>query len=180
MSAVKTVAAVIQSLQIAVAECQQPGKHPALITLLSLAFQIHLALCSHNGFYIVGLTQSFHPHIIIHAQQDVFQISTGEAVFRNLADAAVFHIRAKDSRKHRTDLGFTLATVALNHHHALSLVGGNQAVADKLLQSGDVFRMEQPIQKVQPDHRCRCMRIVNNRQTVSHDSRSALGKCAVQ
>ena len=31
-----------------------------------------------------------------------------------------------------------------------------------------------------PGHRCRCMRIVNNRQTVSHDSRSALGKCAVQ
>ena len=28
--------------------------------------------------------------------------------------------------------------------------------------------------------RCRCMRIVNNRQTVSHDSRSALGKCSVQ
>ena len=30
---------------------------------------------------------------------------------------------------------FTLATVAFNHHHALPLVGGNQAIADKLLQS---------------------------------------------
>ena len=26
-----------------------------------------------------------------------------------------------------TDLGFALAAVALNHHHALSFVGGNQA-----------------------------------------------------
>jgi len=147
LSAVKTVAAVIQSLQIAVAECQQPGKHPALITLLSLAFQIHLALCSHNGFYIVGLTQSFHPHIIIHAQQDVFQISTGEAVFGNFSDAAVFHIRAEYSGQHRTNLGFALAAVAFNHHHALPLVGRNQTVAEKLLQSGDVLRMEQPIQK---------------------------------
>ena len=34
-----------------------------------------------DGFYIVGLTQSFHPHIIIHAQQDVFQIGTGKTVF---------------------------------------------------------------------------------------------------
>ena len=86
-------------------------------------------------------------YIIIHAQENVFQISTGEAVFRNLADATVFHIRAEDGRQYRTDLRFTFAAVAFNHHHALPLVGGNQAIADKLLQSGDVLRMEQPIQK---------------------------------
>ena len=68
----------------------------------------------------------------------MLQIGTGKAVFRNLADAAVLHVCATDSRTHRTDLGFTLATVALNHHHALSFVGGNQAVADKLLQSGNL------------------------------------------
>ena len=95
-----------QKVTITIAECQQPGKHPALITLLALAFQVHFALCSHDGFYIVGLTQSFHPHIIIHAQQDVFQIGTGKTVFRNLPDAAVFHIRAEDGGQHRTDLGF--------------------------------------------------------------------------
>ena len=44
-----------------------------------------------------------------------------EAVFRNLADAAVFHIRAEDGGQHRTDLRFTLATVAFNHHHACLL-----------------------------------------------------------
>ena len=167
-------------MQITVTECQQPGEHPALITLLAFTFQIHLALCCHDGFYIVGLAQSFHPHIIIYAQQDVLQIGTGKAVFRNLADAAVLHVCAKDSRKHRTDLGFTLATVALNHHHALPLVGGNQAIADKLLQSWNVLGVKQPIQKVQPDHRRSSIGIVSNRQTAPHDSRSALGKCAVQ
>ncbi len=142
LSAVKAVAAVIQGLQITIAECQQPGKHPALITLLALAFQVHFALCSHDGFYIVGLTQSFHPHIIIHAQQDVFQIGTGKTVFRNLPDAAVFHIRAEDGGQHRTDLGFALTAVALNHHHALTFVGWNQAVANELLQGGDVLCIE--------------------------------------
>ena len=167
-------------MQITVAERKQPGKHPALITLLAFAFQIHLALCGHDGFYIVGLAQGFHPHIIIHAQQNVFQIGTGEAVFGNLADAAVFHIRAEDGRQYRTDLRFTLATVAFNHHHALPLVGGNQAIADKLLQSWNVLDVKQPIQKVQPDHRRSSIGIVSNRQTAPHDSRSALGKCAFQ
>ena len=110
----------------------------------------------------------------------MLQIGTGEAVFRNLADAAVFHVRAEDGRQYRTDLRFTLAAVALNHHHALSFVGGDQAITDKLLQGGNVFRMEQSIQKVQPDHGRRSIGIVDNRQTASHDSRSALGKCAVQ
>ena len=73
----------------------------------------------------------------------MFQIGTGEAVFRNLADAAVFHIRAEDGRQYRTDLRFTLAAVAFNHHHALPLVGGNQAIADKLLQSWNVLGIMQ-------------------------------------
>ena len=167
-------------MQITIAECQQPGKHPALITLLALAFQVHFALCSHDGFYIVGLTQSFHPHIIIHAQQDVFQISTSEAVFGNFADAAVLHVCSEDGGQNRTDLRFALAAIALNHHHALSFVGRNQTVADKLLQSGDVLRMKQTIQKVQPDHRRRSIGLVGNRQTASYDSRSALGESSVQ
>ena len=110
----------------------------------------------------------------------MFQIGTGEAVFRNLADAAVFHIRAEDGRPYRTDLRFTLAAVAFNHHHALPLVGGNQAIADKLLQSWNVLGVKQPIQKVQPDHRCRSIGIIADRQTASHDSRSAFGESAVQ
>ena len=163
LSAVKAVDAVIQGLQITVAECKHPGEHPALIALLALALQIHLALYGHDVFDIVGLAQSFHPHIIIHAQQDVFQIGTGEAIFGNLADAAVLHIRAKYIRQHRTDLGFALAAVALNNHHALPLVGWNQAIADELLQSGDVLCIEKPLQKVLPDNRRRRIGIIGNR-----------------
>ena len=40
--------------------------------------------------------------------------------------------------------------------------------------------MEQSIQKVQPDHGRRSIGIVDNRQTASHDSRSAFGESAVQ
>ena len=151
-----------------------------MVALFALAFQVHLALCGDDGFYIVGLAQSFHPHIVIHAQQNVFQIGTGEAVFRNLTNTAILHIRAEDGGQHHTDLGFTLTAVTLNHHHALSLVGGNQTIADELLQGGDVLRMEQSIQKIQPNHRCGCFGIVGNRHAVSHNSRSALGECAVQ
>src|SRR5699024_11538230 len=48
---VKAVAAVKESLQVAVAERQQPGAHPSLIALLTLALQIHLALGGDDGFY---------------------------------------------------------------------------------------------------------------------------------
>ena len=37
---------------------------------------------------------------------------------------------------------FSLAAVALDDHHALPLVAGNQAVADELLHGGDVLRVE--------------------------------------
>ena len=51
-----------------------------MIALLALAFQIHLALGGHDGLNIVGLPQRFHPHIVIHAQQNVFRIRTGKEV----------------------------------------------------------------------------------------------------
>ena len=40
----------------------------------------HLALRSDDGFDVIGLTQRLHPHIVVHTQQNVFQISTGETV----------------------------------------------------------------------------------------------------
>ena len=55
LAAVKAVAAVVEGLQIAIGECQQPGIHPPLIALDAFAFQIHLALCGNDGFDIVGL-----------------------------------------------------------------------------------------------------------------------------
>ena len=74
---------------------QQAGVHPALIALLALALQIHLPLCGHDGLDIVSLAQGFHPHIVVHAEQGVLQVSTGEAVLRNLADAAILHVAAE-------------------------------------------------------------------------------------
>ena len=91
-------------MQIAVGERQQAGKHPALIALLALAFQINLTLGGHDGLDIVGLSQCFHPHIIIHAQQNVFQVGAGKAVFRNFADAAILHVAAEKRNQHSTDL----------------------------------------------------------------------------
>ena len=45
---VKAVAAITERLLISVAERQQPGAHPALITLLPLSLQIHLAPVSYT------------------------------------------------------------------------------------------------------------------------------------
>ena len=59
--------------------------------------------------------------------------SAGKPVVGDFCDAAVLHIAAKQPRQHRTDLRFSFAAVTLNHHHALSLVAGNQAIANKLL-----------------------------------------------
>ncbi len=72
--------------------------------------------------------QGFHPHIIVHTKQGVFEVSTGEAVLRDLADAAILHVAAEQPGQHHTDLRLALAAVAFNDHHALALVAGDQAV----------------------------------------------------
>ena len=121
MAAIETVRAVIQSLQVAVAERQQASIHPALIALLALALQVHLPLCGHDGLDIVGLAQGFHPHIIVHAEQGVFEVGTGKAVLRDLADAAILHVAAEQPGQHHADLRLALAAAAFNDHHALPL-----------------------------------------------------------
>ena len=85
---VETIASVIQGLQISIAEGQKSGVHPALVALLAFPFQVHLALGGDNGLDVVGLPQGLHPHIVIHAKQDVFQVSPGKAILRDFADAA--------------------------------------------------------------------------------------------
>ena len=134
-------------MQITVGERQQPGKHPPLVALLAFAFQIHLALGGHDGLDVVGLPQRLHPHIVIHAQQNVFQIGTGKSIFGDFADTAVLHAAAKQRPQHRADLRLALAAVSLNHHHVLPFVAGNQTITDELLQGGDVLRIQQSIQK---------------------------------
>ena len=110
----------------------------------------------------------------------MLQIGTGKLVLRDFSNAAVFHGAAQHLSQHCTDLGFTLAAVALNDHHPLSLIGGNQAVADKLLQGGDVLWVKQTIQKGKPQHRLRLIRAIEKREPVSHNVRLALYKGTVQ
>lgn len=57
----------------------------------------------------------------------------GKPIFGHFADAAVLRVAAKEMSKHCADLGFALAAVSLDDHHALPLVAGNQAVADVFL-----------------------------------------------
>ena len=83
----------------------------------------------------------------------MFQIGTGKPVLGYFPDAAILHVGTEQSSQHSADLRLALAAVALNDHHPLSLIAGNQAVADIFLQGGDVLRVEQAIQKLQPENR---------------------------
>ena len=62
----------------------------------------------------------------------------------------------------------------------LSLVAGNQAVADIFLQGGDVLRVEQTIQKFQPEDRFRSVGVVGHGEAVSDNFRLSLCKGSVQ
>ena len=57
-------------------------------------------------------------------------------------DAAILHIAAEQPGQHHADLRLALAAAALNDHHALPLVAGDQAIADKLLHCGNVLRVK--------------------------------------
>src|SRR5699024_4639780 len=109
LTAVKAIAAVKKRLQIAVGKGQQPGGHPSLIALLAFTLQIHLALGGNDGFYIVGLPQGLHSHIVIHTQENVFQIRTGKPVFGYFPDAAVLHVGTAQSSQHSADLRLSFA-----------------------------------------------------------------------
>ena len=158
----------------------KPFERPTLITLLALALQVHLPLCGHDGLDIVGLAQGFHPHIIVHAEQGVFEVGTGKAVLRDFADVAILHVAAEQPGQHHADLRLTLAAAALDDHHALALVAGNQAVADELLHCGDVLRVEQVGQKPQPVDGLGGFRVILDREPVADDLRLALLKGTVQ
>ena len=74
----------------------------------------------------------------------------------------------------------TFTAAALDDHHALPLVAGNQAVPDELLHCGDVLRVEQVGQKLQPVDGLDGFRVILDRQAVAHDLRLALLKGTVQ
>ena len=110
----------------------------------------------------------------------MLQVSTGEAVLRDLADAAILHVAAEQPGQHHTDLRLALAAVALDDHHALALVAGDQAVPDELLHCGDVLRVEQVGQEPQPMGGLWGFRVIPDLESVADDLRLALLKGAVQ
>ena len=69
----------------------------------------------------------------------MFQIGASKTVFRNLAHAAVLCVTTEKMRENRTDLRFSFAAVALDNHHTLSLVTGDETVADIFLKRGNVI-----------------------------------------
>ena len=156
-------------MQIAVGERQQTRIHPALIALFALLFQIHLVLRGNDGLDIVGLFQRFHAHIVVNHQVNVFQIGAGKPILGHLSDASVLRIAPEQARKHRPNLAFSFSAAALDEHHPLSLVAGNQAVSDVLLQAGNILGIQQLVEETQPDGRRRSVRGVTNGKTASHN-----------
>ena len=181
LSAIKSVTAVIQGLQITVTECQQPGEHPALNQLcLPLRFQSILPLCCHDGFYMAliwrRLPSAYHHLRTAGCAPDRHGQSGFQKSCRCCRPSCLCQKIAESSAP-IWDL--PLATVAHNHHHTLSFVGGDQAITDKLLQGGNVFRMGSPF-KSSARSRAQGHRDWRQQADGLHDSRSALGKCAVR
>jgi len=77
-------------------------------------------------------------------------------------------------------LRLTLTAAALDDHHALPLVAGDQAVADELLHRGNVLRVEQVGQEPQPVDGLGGFRVIFDREPVADDLRLAFLKGAVQ
>ena len=110
----------------------------------------------------------------------MLQVSTGKSVLGYFPDAAILHVGAEQSSQNSADLRLALAAAALNDHHPLSLVAGNQAVADIFLQGGDVLRVEQAIQKFQPENRFRGIGVVGHVETIADNFWLSLHKGPVQ
>ena len=110
----------------------------------------------------------------------MFQVSPGKAVLGNFADAAVLHVGAKQLGQYHADLTLAFAAPALDDHHPLALVAGNEAVPDKLLNCGDIFRVEKVGQEPQPVSGLGRCGVIFDRQPVADHFRLAFLKAAIQ
>ena len=124
--------------------------------------------------------RGLHPHIVIHAQEDMLQIGTSKSVLRYFPDAAILHVGAEQNSQHSADLRLPFAAIALDDHHSLALIAGNQTVADVFLQGGNVLRVEKVIQKLQPEDRFRGVGVIGHREAVADDFRFSLHKPPIQ
>ena len=129
---------VIQRGQRTVAEAEEPGVNVALVALDTLALQVQLGFGGHDGLNIIRLGQGVHVHVVVDHQQAAFQIGAGKTVILHFLDAAVAGGISHESLEHQPDAGLALAALADNEHHLLPFGAGDQAVAQILLQGGDV------------------------------------------
>ena len=127
--------------------CFGNGALTSLVALDTLALQVQLGLGGHDGLDIIGLGQGVHIHIIVDHQQAAFQIGTGKAVVLDFLDAAVAGGISHEPLEHQPDAGLALAALADNEHHLLPFGAGDQAVAQILLQGGDVGIVQQLVQE---------------------------------
>ena len=167
LAAKETVTAVVKRSQCPVAKAEEAYIKQPLIALFSLPFQIHPQFCCHNGFYIVGFGQGVHVQIIVQHEQLALQVGSGETVVFYFLDGSGVHVEPENGVHHHTDAAFALAALADQHKHFLPLGGGNQAVAQILLQGGNIFRLQQFRKEAQPVFRCRSISPIGYRQTVA-------------
>ena len=170
---------VVQRGQRTVAEAEKPGVDVPLVALDTLALQVQLGFGSDNRFDIVGLRQGVHVHVIVNHQQAALQIGTGKAVVLHLLDAAIAGGIPHEPLEHQPDAGLALAALANDEHHLLPLGAGNEAVAQILLQGGDVGIVQQLVQEGQPAVRGGGFGVVLHRQAVLAEQ-AALLKRAVR
>ena len=149
-----------------VAEAKKTHIELALVALNTLTLHVHLALGGHDGFDIVGLWQGAHVHIIVHHQELVLQVRTAEPVALDLLDAGGIHVVAQQRAHDKSDTAFALAALADEHEHLLPPGSWQQTVAEKLLQGGNVLRLQQLGQELQPLFRSGRVRVVGDRQPV--------------
>ena len=64
---------------------------------------------------------------------------------------------------------FCFSAAALDEHHPLSLVAGNQAISDIFLQAGDILGIQQLVEETQPDGRRRGVRGISNGKAASYN-----------
>ena len=158
---------VVERLQIAVGKGKEPDVHLALIALLALALQVHRHFGGDEGLEIVRGLQRLQLHVVIHHQQLVLQIGSGEGAALHLGDAAVFQVAAEQLLHHHADAALALAAVALEQHHHLPAVCRNQTVAEVFLQGQNVLRFQQVGQKPQPCHRLRRAGVISDGEAVA-------------
>jgi len=156
----------VQGGQRTVAKAEEANIKLALIALNALALHVHFALRCDDGFDIIGFGQGAHVHIIVHHQELVFQVRTAEPVALHLLDTGGIHAVAQQRAHDKTDATFALAALADQHEHFLSLGGWQQTVAEKFLQGGNVLRLQQLGQELQPAFRRGRVRVVGDGQAV--------------